>query len=308
MKIPVGDAHCDFLYYMANKRWDIGAKKDRQTIYLPSLREGGVKLQFFAVWMDADQKQPFVRQCSAMLDAFDTMLDKHPDALVPFSKDYTPADERIACVLTIEGGEAIEGEIDALDRLYARGVRAMTLTWNYRNDLAYPATGLRNRGLTRLGKAAVERMSSLGIALDVAHLNDAGIDDVLERASRPIFASHSNARAVYESKRSLCDRHIQEIAKGGGVICVNFYPRQLSKGEATAEDVVRHIDHIAGLVGTAHVGIGSDFDGMNCMPKDLRSSADIPILWEKLLRLGYSQADVERIAYHNLRDYIVQFY
>ncbi len=308
MMIPAADAHCDFLYYMVNKRWEIGSKRDRQTICLPALRSGGVKLQFFAVWMDADQKKPYDRQCSDMLDAYDRMLDKHPDALVPFSSAYDPSDdERIACVLTVEGGEAIEGNLDELDRLYARGMRAMTLTWNYRNELAYPATGIRNKGLTRLGKAAVERMAALGVALDVAHLSDAGIDDALSRATRPVFASHSNARAVFDNKRSLCDRHIREIAQMGGVVCVNFYPRHLSKGDATTDDVICHIDHIAGLVGASHVGIGSDFDGMNCAPKDLRSSGDIPVLWEKLLRLGYSQEDVERIAYGNLRDYIVQF-
>ena len=309
MKVfPVADAHCDFLYYAVNKGWNINSKTGQQCIYLPSMREGGVGLQFFAAWMDADLETPFDEQCAQMLDQYDLMLASNTDALTPFSKDFSPENGKIGCVLTIEGGEAMEGDIEALEALYARGVRAITLTWNYKNELAYPATGLRRRGLTRLGKRAVDKMCELGIAVDTAHLNEAGIDDILERATRPIFASHSNAREIFDSKRSLTDRQIKDIVATGGIVCVNFYPRQLCKGDASSDDVVAHIDHIAGLVGADHVGIGSDFDGMNCFPSDLHSSRDLPILWEKLLRLNYAESDVARIAYDNLRDYIALFY
>lgn len=305
---PVADAHCDFLYYAVNKGWDIATRTGQQCISLPHLREGGVALQFFAAWMDADLNTRFDKQCERMMDKYDSILRENANELTAFSKDFTPEDGRIACVLSVEGGEAIEGEIDALEYLYSRGVRAMTLTWNYKNELAYPATGLRNKGLTKLGKRAVDKMFELGIAVDTAHLNEAGIDDILERATKPIFASHSNARGLYESKRSLTDRQIREITATGGPVCVNFYPRQLCKGDASSDDIVAHIDHIAGIAGIDHVGIGSDFDGMNCFPKDIHSSRDLPVLWEKLLRLNYSEADVERIAYYNLRDYIAMFY
>ncbi len=309
MKVfPVADAHCDFLYYMANKNWDIATHTGAQCIHLPYMREGGVAIQFFAAWMDADLEEPYRAQCMKLLDAYDAMLAKHNEELTPFTKDFSPDSGKIGCVLTVEGGEAIEGNLDMLDVLYARGVRAMTLTWNYKNELAHPATGIFNRGLTKLGKAAVERMSDLGIAIDTAHLNEAGIDDVLERATRPVFASHSNARALYDSKRSLKDRQIRDIVKTGGMVCVNFYPRQLCKGDAKSDDVVAHIDHIAALVGAEHVGIGSDFDGMNCFPRDIHNSRDFPILWEKLLRMGYLESDVRRIAYDNLRDYIALYY
>lgn len=304
---PVADAHCDFLYYMANRQWDVGTRTGAQSIHLPYMRAGGVALQFFAAWIDVELKKPFGAQCEAMMDAYDAMLAKHAESLVPFSPDFDPQSGKIACVLSVEGGEAIEGNLDALERLYARGVRAMTLTWNNKNELAYPATGYSRRGLTKLGKAAVQRMGELGIALDVAHLNDAGIDDALEIASRPLFASHSNARAVYESKRSLSDRHIREIASAGGLVCINFYPRQLCKGEAKSDDIIRHIEHAVSLAGTGHVGVGSDFDGMNTLPRDLRSPRDFPLLWEKLLRLNYSEDTVRRIAYGNLRDYIAGF-
>ncbi len=305
---PVADAHCDFLYYMANKNWDIGTRTGGQRIHIPFMREGGVAMQFFAAWIDADLEMPYYEQCTQMINAYERMLQKHSDTLVPYSRAFTPECGKIACVLTVEGGEALEGDLDRLDALYARGVRAMTLTWNYKNELAYPSTGILNRGLTKLGKKAVEKMNALGIAVDTAHLNEAGIDDVLERTTKPIFASHSNARALYDSKRSLKDRQIKAIANTGGLVCVNFYPRQLGKGEVTSEDVIKHIEHIAGLIGIEHVGIGSDFDGMNCFPRDIHNSRDFPLLWEKLQRLGYSDEDIQRISYDNLNDYISYFY
>ncbi len=305
---PVADAHCDFLYYMANRRWDIATHTGPQCIHLPYMQEGGVAIQFFAAWMDAGLDQPFRAQCRGMLDAYDAMMKAHADTLTPFTKDFRPGEGKIACVLSVEGGEAIEGDVSMLEELYARGVRAMTLTWNYKNALAYPATGLFNRGLTRRGKEAIDKMCELGIAIDTAHLNEAGIDDVLERSTRPIFASHSNARALFDSKRSLKDRQIRDIAKTGGLVCVNFYPKQLGKGEVSSDEVVAHIEHVASVAGIEHVGVGSDFDGMNCFPKDVHDSRDFPILWEKLLRRGFSQEDVQRVAYGNLRDYIALFY
>ena len=308
MKIPVADAHCDFLYYVANRGWSIETKAKQQCIHLPYLREGGVALQFFAAWMDAGLDAPFHTQCAQMIDAYDAMLKSNSRDMVAFSKDFDVQSGKIACVLSVEGGEAIEGDIDALESLYARGVRAMTLTWNYKNELAYPATGIRRHGLTQLGKKAVDKMCELGIALDTAHLNEEGIDDILERATRPVFASHSNARDLFDSKRSLRDRQIKDIVATGGVVCVNFYPRQLCRGEASISDVAAHIDHIAGLVGVEHVGIGSDFDGMNCFPRDLHDSRDFPAIWETLLKMNYSETDVARIAYYNLRDYIALFY
>lgn len=306
---PVGDAHCDFLYYAASASWEIGTRIGKQVMHLPYLQQGGVALQLFAAWIDAEKRKPFWKQCTDMMDAYDRMLARHTDSLTPFTASFSPECGKIACLLTVEGGEAIEGDPARLETLYARGVRAMTLTWNFRNELAFPAEGRRNGGLSKLGKQVVDDMCALGIAVDLAHLSDAGIDDVLSRATRPVFASHSNARTVYDCRRSLQDEHIRAIASAGGIVCVNFYPKQLCAhaGGASCEDILRHIDYIAALVGAEHVGVGSDFDGMNCYPKDLHDSRDYPALFARLLQMGYTQTQVERIAYTNLRDYLAPF-
>ena len=303
------DAHCDFLYYMVTKGYDIAAPTPPQAISLPSMREGRVALQFFAAWIDVGMETPCYEQCAQMADAYARMLKKHPHELTPFTKEFSPEEGRTATVLTIENGDALEGCLENLQAFYDMGARAMALTWNAHNALGYPATGFLNRGLTRFGKEVIAEMGRLQMAVDVAHLSDAGIDDALSLAKQPVFASHSNARGAYSNKRSLQDAHLKAIAAGGGVVCVNFYPPQLSgKKQATMDDIVRQIEYILALCGPQSVGIGSDFDGMNQYPLNFSNSAALPRLWERLLRLNYSEKIVRRIAYDNLRDYIAKFY
>ena len=151
-------------------------------------------------------------------------------------------------------------------------------------------------------------MNRIGIALDVSHLSDAGIDEALEISQRPIFASHSNARAVFDHKRSLKDEHIKAIAAQNGVVGVNYYPGHLVKtGDASVGDIAQHIAYIAGLVGSEHVCLGSDFDGMSVYPRDMKKWSDVPKLFDELQRIGFSDKEIRRIAYDNLHDYIIQF-
>ncbi|MBR4636834.1 MAG: dipeptidase [Clostridia bacterium] len=304
---PAADAHCDFLYGMINRGYDLSRPARRQAIRLDKLREGGVKLQFFAAWIDMEFETNPLSQCCQMIDAYCRMLEANP-SLVPLTRDFDPSGEKIAAVLTVEGGEAIEASIANLRILHRLGVRAMTLTWNDANRLAYPAAGGSRKGLTKLGRDAVREMCRLGVAVDLAHLNDHGIDDVLEIATRPVFASHSNARALCASPRCLKDEHIREIARKGGVIGVNFFHKQLAEGRmATVGDVVAHIEHIASVGGVNCAALGSDFDGMGTYIEGLSTSAGMPLIANELLRLNYSEHDVKRIMFGNLYDYIIGF-
>jgi len=308
MNIPVADGHCDFLYGMWQSGYNIDTLRENQTIHLPYLKQGGVALQFFAAWVDSALKTPPLQQCLGMIDAYDRMLEKHGDIFVPFSRSFDPASGRIATVLTVEGGEAIEGSLAVLRVLKRLGVCAMTLTWNSNNELAGAAAAFGNKGLTSLGREAVEEMERIGIAVDVSHLSDAGIDDLLSSTSVPIFASHSNARAVYNCPRALKDAHIRGIADRGGVIGVNFFYKQLSpRDEAHIDDIVRHILHIVKIGGVGCCAIGSDFDGMTKYPEDLKNSAMMQSLLTALQDAGLSREDVERIAYKNLAEYILRF-
>ena len=279
------DGHCDFLYGMVNDGYDILKPRGRQSVSLERMIRGGVKLQFFAAWIDMKHRREPLSQFLSMADAYECMLESAP-RLVKLTPDFDPAGDDIATVLTIEGGEAIEGQEDILRTAHRMGVKAMTLTWNTKNELANPALKKDKKGLTFLGKEIVREMGRIGMAVDVSHLNDAGIDDVLEENVK-VFASHSNARAVFDSPRSLCDEHIREIASRGGTVGVNFYHKQLSaRLEASVHDVALHALHVMETGGPDCLAIGSDFDGMGRYPQGLEDPSCLPALAAELERLG----------------------
>lgn len=293
------DGHCDFLYGMVNEGYDLKRPVGRQSVSLQGLKKGGVKLQFFAAWIDVKHKRPYLQQFLSMADAYERMLADNPE-LVPLTPDFDPAGDCIATVLTIEGGEAIEGYEDVLRCAHRMGVRAMTLTWNTPNELAYPALGRSRRGLTFLGKRIVREMARIGMAVDVSHLNDAGIDDVLAEDVK-VFASHSNARAVFDSPRSHRDEHIREIARRGGTVGVNFYYKQLTNERmAHISDIVRHAEHILEVGGQSCLAIGSDFDGMGQYPEGLSDPSQLPALAEAMQKAGIKGAALADACWRNL--------
>ena len=307
MQFYVADAHCDYLFGAMDYGWTIDTQKRNQTITLENLQKGGVALQFLAAWADTTLKVPPLEQVLIMIDRYHTMLETHPE-LVPLTKDFDPRSDRIATVLAVEGAECLGASPSILRDLYRLGVRAMTFTWNSDNELAGAGQGKKRRGLSQAGREILFEMNRLGIAFDVSHLSDDGIEDALALSTQPIFASHSNCRKLQNAPRCLKDEYIKAIAQKGGVIGINFYGPQLCEsGHAAIADIVRHISHAVSVGGIDHVCIGSDFDGMQRYPKDLRNPSDLPALFNALLSEGFTPVEVERIAYRNLHDYIVQF-
>lgn len=293
------DGHCDFLYGMVNDGYDLKNPRGRQSVSLERLKAGGVRLQFFAAWIDVKHRRGPLSQFMSMADAYERMHEKNPE-LVKLTRDFDPTGERIATVLTIEGGEAIEGYEDILRAVHRMGVKAMTLTWNTRNELAEPAVKKSGRGLTFLGKRMVREMGRLGMAVDVSHLNDAGIDDVLSEDVK-VFASHSNARSVYYSPRSHCDEHIREIGRRGGTVGVNFYHKQLTDERfATLGDIARQAAHILNVGGESCLAIGSDFDGMGQYPQGLDNPEKLPALASAFEREGITGGLLEAACWGNL--------
>ena len=307
MHFHVADAHCDYLFGAMDYGWTIDTQQRSQTITLENLLKGGVALQFLAAWSDTKLRVPPLEQVLIMIDRYESMLESHPE-FVKLSKDFDPASGKIATVLTVEGAECLGASPSILRDLYRLGVRAMTFTWNSDNELAGAAQGKKRRGLSAAGREILGEMNRLGIAFDVSHLSDDGVEDALALSTQPIFASHSNCRKHQNAPRCLKDEYIKAIADQGGVVGINFYGPQLcSSGHATIRDIVRHIAHAASIAGVDHVCIGSDFDGMQQYPKDLKNPSDLPALLDALLSEGFTPAEVERIAYRNLHDYIVQF-
>lgn len=307
MIYPVADGHCDYLYGVLHSGYSMESRQREQAMWLPDMQAGHVALQFFACWIDTKLRTPPLQQCITMIDAYERMLAAHPE-FTPLTRDFEPDSGKIATVLTVEGGEAVEGSMAVLRVLHRLGVRAMTLTWNETNELAGAAMARNKKGLTPVGRDIIDEMCRIGIAIDVSHLSDSGIDDVLARSTRPIFASHSNARGVYHAPRSLEDAHIRAIAQSGGTIGVNFYYEQLGpRRKACIDDIVQHICHIVKIGGIGCCAIGSDFDGMQQYPVDIKTSRDFPALFDALRAVGFQDAEIRKIAYENLHDYILKF-
>ena len=225
-------------------------------------------------------------------------------------------DGRMSGVLTIEEGGICNGSTDVLRDFYREGVRMMTLTWNYENDLAYPNkvdmnTGISmpetEHGLKKKGIEFVELMEEIGMAVDVSHLGDAGFWDVAEIMKKPFAASHSNARAIAGHTRNLTDEMIRTMAERGGVMGINYCPVFLDDredgGTSRISAMVRHIKHIRNVGGIECIGLGADFDGISGT-LEIDSPSAVHLLEEALYRNGFTQTEVEKIFYRN----VLRFY
>jgi membrane dipeptidase len=215
---------------------------------------------------------------------------------------------KIAALIGLEGGHAIEDSLDKLREFYAKGARYMTLTHTNTNnwadssgDIDKPGVAHHN-GLTDFGKDVVREMNRLGMMVDISHTADKTFWDALEISRAPIIASHSNARALADVPRNMTDEMIVALAKKGGVIQVNFNCAFLTTAKpphATIADVVAHIDHIRKTAGIDAIGIGSDFDGISCTPEGLDDVSKFPNLTRALLEKGYSASDIRKIYGEN---------
>ncbi len=211
---------------------------------LPRMREGGLDLQFFSVWVDLPYlAQPdgtpdrsYQRACE-LLDAFDREMERHADQVAPArnaAEAHRVMDSgRVAAALGVEGGHAIENDLDKLDHFYERGVRYMTLTWNNSTEWADAAKeetlhGTRHGGLTAFGERVVRRMNERGMIVDLSHAAESTFWHVLRVSRQPVMASHSNAWALSPHYRNLKDDQIRALGERGGLIGINFFSSFLS--------------------------------------------------------------------------------
>src|SRR6266436_3980580 len=204
----------------------------------------------------------------------------------------------------IEGGRAIEDSLRLLRDFYALGIRYMTLTHTNTNGWAdSSADKPKHNGLSPLGKDVIREMNRLGMMVDISHVADKTFYDALEVSTAPLIASHSTCRALANVPRNMTDEMIVALARKGGVVQVDFYCDFLTTEKpphATLADVVAHIDHIRKIAGIDAIGIGSDFDGIDCVPVGLEDVSKFPNLTRALLEHGYSAADIRKIYGGNL--------
>jgi len=288
-------------------RRTLGERSEAGQIDIPRIKEGGVDCLLFAMYV-SPQHRARLRRLIQMLDAFHTELEANSETIaLATSYDEIMAavkDDKIAAVITIEGGEPLEGDISALRTAYRLGTRSLTLTHFPRNELGDGSGADSGSHLSEFGKEVVEEMNRLGMIVDISHLNETGFWDVMELSKDPALATHSNCKALCGHHSNLTDDQIKALAENGGVINLSFCAGFIKDGvgfgdpesikKVTIEDWLDHLDHAVGLVGTDHVGLGSDLDG-GCGFPGLDDATKFPDLTRGIVARGYSDSDIEKI-------------
>lgn len=296
---------------------DIGNSPKNETD-IPRLKQGGVGAVFFSVYVAAkyvDGNHSADRALQMIDTVKQDIIGRYPDTfqLALTADDIVKAHKKhkIAALMGLEGGHALEDSPRLLRDYYRLGIRYMTLTHTNTNNWADSSGDIdkpdvqHHNGLTPLGKDLIREMNRLGMMVDISHVADKTFYDALETSQAPLIASHSSARAVTNVPRNMTDDMIRALAKKGGVIQVNFYcnfinqqaadaPKN-SKVHASLADVVAHIDHVRQIGGIDAIGIGSDFDGIECAPAGLEDVSKFPNLTRALLEKGYSPSDIKKI-------------
>src|ERR1041385_3087285 len=351
------DMHADTVQRMLDEHVDIEQQLSDGHFDAVRAKTGGLDAQFFSIWVEP---QLFggggaraVKRADDQIAAIRALAEQHPETwvLATTATDIRRAasEGKIAALLGLEGGYAIDERLENVKRYYDLGVRYMSPAWSVSTSWAGSSgddVGA-TRGLNEFGKNVVREMNRLGMMVDVSHVSDPTFWDIVNTSTAPVIATHSACRAIADVPRNLTDDMIRALAKTGGVVNVIFYPEHLEPGwsqkkkqvdaeiatmvqqaadaepgdavhKKLARDRVRqreylqrlppvrvsrivdHIDHIVKLVGVDHVGIGSDFDGVQITTADLGTVADLPNLTKELLRRGYSESDVDKILGGNM--------
>ena len=318
--------------YDADVRHTSGFEKTQGETDYPRLIESGITGVFMSAYIDPEKwtfrtPDQSWEQVRIYLDTIHAFANRHPDRLLfaTTAEQIRQAkrDGKVAILIGVEGGHAIENSLDNLRELHRRGVRYMTLTWNNGNEWAGAAAGLNNTrsgGLTDRGREIVREMNRLGILVDISHVSDSTFYDAVATSTYPVIASHSSARALNRHRRNLSDDQLRAVARNGGVVNVNFYSAFidsvfLERSEALAGNdaairalprpalavLLDHFEHIIRVAGIDHVGIGSDFDGVGgLLPEGMDDVTRLPLIVQGLLDRGYSEADVRKVLGGNM--------
>ncbi len=311
---PLIDGHNDLPWAIRNfqsaprsvPEYDIAGDASGHTD-LERLRAGQVGAQFWSVYIPSGVGDSgFARVQLEQIDIARQVITRYGGAF-EMARGASDIERifgagRIASMLGVEGGHAIENSLGVLRAYYDLGVRYMTLTHGGNIDWADSATDdPRHGGLTPFGKEVVREMNRMGMLVDLSHVAPSTMSDALDVAEAPVIFSHSSARALRDHARNVPDSILQRLPDNGGVIMITFVPSFLTdRAEATIGDVADHIEHVRRVAGVDHVGIGSDFDGITSTPVGLEDVSTFPALFAELSRRGWSDEDLKKLAGENL--------
>jgi membrane dipeptidase len=354
----VVDTHADTPGRFVDENFDLSQDAGRGYMDFNKIRAGNLGAEFWSIWVDPKAfKGQEIKRALEMIDSVYEQARLHPDKMMmAFSTQDIYAAHRqhkLAALMGLEGGHAIQDDIRVLRDYYRLGVRYMTLTWSNTNELGDSSGDLSNKdiehhnGITDFGRQVVREMNRMGMMVDISHVADRTMFQALATSRAPVIASHSSARALTNVPRNMTDDMLVALARNGGVAQVNFYcgfisqkwvdqakklaeekdpdyervqslfmsqrtpqmTQQLYEAEIVLQkslprppltDLIDHIDHMAKIAGVDHVGIGSDFDGIDCSPAGIDSVADLPKITQALYERGYKPADIQKILGGNL--------
>jgi membrane dipeptidase len=322
---PLVDGHNDLPWEIRNQEagpMDVAAYDLRRRTPghtdIQRLREGHVGAQFWSVYVPSSAvTEGAARVQLEEIDIARRIISRYPDhfelAMSPSDVERIFGAGKVASMLGMEGGHAIENSMGALRAFFDLGVRYMTLTHSASIDWADAGTGeVLHGGLTRFGEEVVREMNRLGMLVDLSHASPGTMSDALDVSEAPVIFSHSSARALTNHVRNVPDSILVRMPANGGVVMVTFVPSFVSEavrtyegpGEnaprATLDDVADHVEHVRRVAGVDHVGIGSDFDGISSTPVGLEDVSTYPALFAELSRRGWTESDLRKLAGENL--------
>ncbi|GCF94335.1 peptidase [Enterococcus florum] len=309
------DMHCDTIQKIYQHP-QTTLRENAFQIDLLKMKASGTTLQNFAMFVPLDEVEDPYKTCREMISCYQRELSANADLIRPITTmqefEENQQKGRLSALLTMEEGAPLEGRLDRLQEFYDLGVRMLTLTWNFKNELGYPnmlywdeqtqTLSNEQKGLTETGIRIVQKMEELGMIIDVSHGSDQLVRDVLAHTTKPFVASHSNARTICHHPRNLPDELIQQIAERGGVIGINYYEdfiRPEGNQQSLVAGLVKHIKHFRAVGGIDCIGLGSDFDGIE-ENEELADIRAIEKIEQGLRDAGFSTDEIEKIFYRNV--------
>lgn len=296
------DLHCDTAYEIYKSK--SGLSKNNYHIDMEKTKIFERYSQIFAIWSDNEKDDDEnYEDFFKIINYFTENLSENDINFCTTGLEYDESKNKNRAFLAVEGGKLLSDDITRLNVLYENGVRFLTLVWN--GICKIGGAFNTDEGLTDFGKEAVRRAEELGIIIDLSHSSDKAVSDVFKIITKPVIATHSNSRSVFDHKRNITDEQFLEIKKRGGIVGISLCSPHLSAKPAAIPDIIKHIDYYMALGGENTVCFGCDFDGAE-IPEDVVNISGIEKICAELKSIGYNDTLIENIMHKNADNFIIR--